>query len=71
MDDEIIEGLIHHIFNGDDYLPRFYIDICSECSSVYCDGGGLYDLICFKCEKCGNIDNHMEDKMICGVCLYP
>lgn len=75
MDDEIIEDLIHHIFNDEnnDYLPRFYIELCDTLSKIKFSGGGLYDLLCFRCEKCGNIDNYMEgeNKMICSDCLYP
>lgn len=73
MDDEIIEDLIHHIFNDEnnDYLPTLYIETCETHSKIEC-APSLYHLVCFRCEKCGNIDNHMEEnKMICGECLYP
>lgn len=74
---EIIEDLIRHIINGDeegnvDYLPSLYIETCEIHSKIEC-APSLYHLVCFKCEKCGNIDNHIRDEntMVCGECLYP
>ena len=42
-EEDLIDDLIHHIYNdaNNDYLPSFYIDVCSKHSSVMCNG--LYD----------------------------
>jgi len=68
--EEIIEDLIHHIFNDDncDYLPRLYIEAC-EVHSLLEILGGMDDLICFNCKKCGKLDNY-NGELLCGDCLH-
>ena len=76
--DNIIGDLTNHIINGDDvggklrtgeYLPSIYLDNCSDFSNVY-EGDGIFrSLICYKCKKCGKIDNYLDsDELICWDC---
>jgi len=71
--EEIIEDLIHHIFNDEhnDYLPRLYIETCRAHSLLEflggMDDGGMNDLICFNCKKCGKLDNY-NDELLCVDC---
>ena len=68
--EEIIEDLIHHIFNDDncDYLPRLYIEAC-EVHSLLDAQGGMDDLISYNCKKCGKLDNY-NGELLCGDCLH-
>ena len=68
VEEDIINDLIHHIYNdaNNDYLPRFYIDICSKHSSVISEGD-LYGLVSYKCKKCSKLDNYNK-KLLCCEC---
>jgi len=68
-EEDLIVDLIHHIYNDEnnDYLPSFYIDICSEHSSIEGAGSGLYGLVSYKCKKCSKLDNYNEN-LLCTEC---
>ena len=71
-EEEITDDLIHHIMNDEnnDYLPSLYIDIISKFYITDRELYGLYDLVCFYCEKCGNMDNNDPNvnRLLCIDC---
>jgi len=67
---DIIEDLIHHIYNDEDndYLPQMYTEMCNRL--VPYSGYGLYNLTCYHCKKCGEFD-YYDENLICMDCNYP
>jgi len=66
--DEIIQDLIHHIFNDEDCLPQLYTDTC-KAHSLLVALGGMDDLISYNCKKCGRLDNY-NGELLCLDCLH-
>ena len=64
--EEIIDDLIHHIFNDEDCLPQLYTDTC-KAHSLSIALGGMDDLISYNCKKCGKLDNY-NGELLCGDC---
>jgi len=64
--EEIIEDLIHHIFNDEDHLPLLYTDTCKAHSRLVVLGG-MDDLISYNCKKCGKLDNY-NGELLCVDC---
>ena len=66
-EDDIIEELIHHIYNDEDndYLPEIYIEMCNR----FVPGLGLYNLTCYHCKKCGELEfDNFDENLICPDC---
>jgi len=65
-EDDIIENLIHHIFNeDDDFLPEIY----RETSCVFLPSiEELSSLICYHCKGCRKLDNFFIGELICFDC---
>ena len=65
-EEDLIDDLIHHIYDGNYHLPTIYIDTCSEHSSIR-SGHALYDLVSYKCKKCSTLDYGREN-LLCWDC---
>ena len=76
--EEIIDGLIDHILNGNYYLPDFYTKTIEFHTNENIDNGlelpfsSLSCLNCYHCEKCGILESYIEEDitMRCQDCLY-
>tara|TARA_B100000683_G_scaffold181471_1_gene174789 strand:+ start:850 stop:1608 length:759 start_codon:yes stop_codon:yes gene_type:complete len=68
---EMIEDLIHHIFNDEDcdYLPEIYLRSCKEHSLLeYCES--LNSLICYNCKICDVLSNYYDGELLCVDCRF-
>mgnify|MGYP001361765414 CR=1 FL=1 len=76
--EKIIEDLIHHILNDNEYLSDFYIETIEFYTNENIDNGleldfnSLSCLNCYHCEKCGILESYIEEEitMRCQDCLY-
>ena len=76
--EEIIDDLIDHILNDEDYLPNFYTGTIDFHTNENIDNGlelefsSLSCLNCYQCEKCGILEYYIETgtSLCCQDCLW-